>query len=60
MVGMGQREHHMDGEPRQESYLPSKHAIECGSLPTGWDGECDTAPLAVIPVAPEKHHVLRQ
>lgn len=41
--------------PEQEKYLPPKNAIECGSLPTGWDGECDPAPAAVSPVAPEQH-----
>lgn len=50
MVGMGQREIIWMMNPEQDGYLSSKNAITCGST-TGWDGESDTLPSAVIPIA---------
>lgn len=55
-AGMGQKENHMDDEPKWERC--TFHATERGSISSGWDGESDITSFAVILVGPEKHRFL--
>lgn len=55
-VDMGQKENHMDDEPKWERC--TFHATERGSISSGWDGESDITSFAVILVGPEKHRFL--